>query len=92
MESLYVLDEQYRVILASTPSPDAPLNSFFTVERSADVLPTTIERVVRELTAEWRYGEPRPDQVDLLGLRLNVFPLHGSAGPHIGLYVSLSRT
>ncbi|MBV8197463.1 MAG: hypothetical protein JO263_04970 [Candidatus Eremiobacteraeota bacterium] len=84
----YILDDRYRLILACRPSPDDPLNRFYHVDTPADTLPAEIENAVRSMTSAWeRYGDPAVGATIVCGMRITVAPLHGSAGPHVAVFV-----
>ncbi|MHB8151952.1 MAG: hypothetical protein ACYDG3_02600 [Bacillati bacterium] len=85
----YVLDEAYRVVLASRSTPDDPLNHLFGAQAPTDALPPTVDRAVRALTASWGHdGCPgEPAMLYVWGVRASVMPLHGPFGRHIAVFV-----
>ncbi len=84
----YVLDETYRLVLASAPSPDDPLYPLYDAESKPDALPAEIERTVRTLTGRWeRMSQPVEGSARIRGLRVTVVPLHGAGGRHIAVFI-----
>jgi hypothetical protein len=84
----YVLDETYRLVLASAPSPDDPLYPLYDADSSPEALPAEIERTVRSLTGRWdRTGQPVEGSALTSGLRVTVVPLHGAGGRHIAVFI-----
>ena len=84
----YVLDETYRLVLASAPSPQDPLYPFYDADSPADRLPAEIERTVQTLTGRWeRLGQPAEGTALIRGLRVTVVPLHGAGGRHIAVFI-----
>jgi hypothetical protein len=84
----YVLDETYRLVLASAPSPDDPLYPFYDADSKPDALPAEIERTVRTLTGRWeRMSQPVEGSTQIRGLRVTVVPLHGAGGRHIAVFI-----
>jgi hypothetical protein len=84
----YILDEDYRLVLACRPSPDDPLNHLYGIDSRPDVLPLDVERAVRSLTGRWaRHDEAREASTFVHGVRITVAPLHGEAGRHIAVFV-----
>jgi hypothetical protein len=85
----YVLDEGYRLVFASAPSPDDPLNHLYAADSSADTLPQDVDRLVRVLTRHWdRFEVPQEASGMVRGLRITVAPLHGGGGRHIAVFVA----
>jgi hypothetical protein len=84
----YVLDETYKLVLASAPSPDDPLYPFYDADSSPNALPAEIERTVRTLTGRWeRMSQPVEDSAQIRGLHVTVVPLHGAGGRHIAVFI-----
>jgi hypothetical protein len=84
----YVLNETYRLVLASAPSPDDPIYPLYDADSSPDALPAEIERAVRTLTGRWeRTSQPVEGSAQIRGLRITVVPLHGAGGRHIAVFI-----
>jgi hypothetical protein len=84
----YVLDEEYRLILACAVSPEDPLASLYDAQAEPDSLPADIARVVRALTQSWeRESEPVSASAIVNRLHVTVSPLTGPAGRHIAVFV-----
>jgi hypothetical protein len=84
----YVLDETYRLVLASAPSPDDPLYPFYDADSSPEKLPAEIESTVRTLAGRWeRLNQPAEGSALIRGLRVTVVPLHGAGGRHIAVFI-----
>jgi hypothetical protein len=89
----YVLDETYRLVLASAPSPDDPIYPLYDADSSPDALPAEIERTVRTLTGRWeRMSHPVEGSALIRGLRVTVTPLHGAGGRHIAVFIEADVT
>ena len=86
-ERLYVLDEEYKLILAPPPAPDDPLNPLYDSTTAADALPPAIESVVRTLTQGWDRGTPSQASACVHGMKVLVAPLQGPVGPHFAVRV-----
>jgi len=85
----YVLDENYKLVLACLPSPDDPLNRLYDAYSAADVLPPGVESIVRALTIGWERDEhPHDVTADIPGLTVTVSALQGPAGRHIGVHIA----
>ena len=84
----YVLDETFRLVLASAPSPDDPIYPLYDADSSPDRLPAEIERTVRTLTGRWeRSSQPVEGSAVVRGLCVTVVPLHGAGGRHIAVFI-----
>ena len=84
----YVLDETYRLVLASAPSPDDPLYPLYDADSSPEALPAEIEHTVRSLTGRWEpTSQPVEGSALTRGLRVTVVPLHGAGGRHIAVFI-----
>ncbi|HEV7178760.1 MAG TPA: hypothetical protein VGN11_02750 [Candidatus Baltobacteraceae bacterium] len=84
----FILDERYRVVMAGPSGGDDPLTELYEADSQVDVLPVTIDRVVRALTAAW--GSARTATTvtaSLSDLQVTVAPLHGYEGRKIAVFV-----
>jgi hypothetical protein len=87
----YVLDETYKLVLASAPSPHDPLYPLYDAESAPNRLPSEIERSVRTLAGHWeRTSQPQEGSALVRGLRVTVVPLHGAGGRHIAVFIAAS--
>jgi hypothetical protein len=84
----YILDENYRLVLAALGSPSDPLNEFYAANSRPDALPPPIDEAVRAITKHWRNeGSPSDAWTVVRGVRIVVAALQGAAGRHIAVFV-----
>lgn len=83
---VYVLDEGFKLVLASPGSPDDPLNDLY---ESPDALPPHVERAVRALAERWD-GDEKPEMASVAvdGVRVTVKPLNGLVGRHLAVFIA----
>jgi len=85
----FILDDQYRVIMAGPSGDDDPLAPLYSAESGPDALPSTVDRVVRALTASWRSTTVATSvSAAVSDVQVTVAPLHGFDGRRIAVFVS----
>jgi hypothetical protein len=84
---VFVLDEQYRVILASPGRPSGTLNQLFEPSSPADRLPSAVDSAIRSATSTWERSGGGSVDLEVAGLHLRLTPMQGPLGPHIAVFV-----
>lgn len=84
----FILDDAYRVIMAGPANDQDPLANMYEADSPVDVLPGSIDRVVRALSATWRSSQDvSPATAAVSDLQVTVAPLHGYGGRRIAVFV-----
>ena len=84
----FILDDEYRVVMAGPSGGDDPLAALYEKESGIDTLPGPVDRVVRALTAAWRVTRRASNASAAVNdLQVTVAPLHGTDGRRIAVFV-----
>lgn len=84
----YVLDEQYRVVMAGPAECPDPLAAYYDVHAAPEMLPEAIDGVVRSVTQSWSSTRaPETISMSLAEFEVAVSPLHGEGGRRMAVFV-----
>ncbi len=84
----FVLDDDYRVVMAGPASAVDPFGSLYGDDSTPDALPGPIDRAVRAMTSNWRSTRTAGSNAAIVsGFRVIVAPLNGESGRRMAVFV-----
>jgi len=84
----FILDDDYRVIMSGPSGWNDPLARMYDTSSGTESLPEPVDRVVRALTATWRFTQSATSRSAAVNeFHVTVSALHGREGRRIAVFV-----
>lgn len=83
----FILNENHRVILVCSPRPGDPLHARFMPKAHANLLPPTLDRIVRAMEEACDREQTHSKTVAIGSTQFSLSRLHGEWGDHTTLVI-----